>query len=95
MSVPECPSTLEIPTTKTHTDTRIDRYLKGSSRRLVSYRSAMVILIVLCALTATACYQGMNMHPVDNGLLTALTFVAGIAAALAREIRRTASEAPK
>ena len=85
-------STPAIPTAKTPTSGLIDRYLKGSSRRLVSYRSAMVLLIVLCSLTAVVCYQGMNFKPVDNGLLTALTLVAGIAATLAGVIRRTPNE---
>jgi hypothetical protein len=76
-------------------DGRIDRYLKGSSRRLIAYRASMVLLIVLAALTSVVCYQGMTYHPIDNGLLTTLTFVAGIAAALAREIRRTSNEPTK
>lgn len=71
---------------------RLDRYLKGSSRRLIAYRAAMVLLVVLCALTAVVCWQGMNFRAADNGILTAMTFIGGIVAALAREIRRTTNE---
>lgn len=69
---------------------QLARYLSAgtieSSRRLIAYRCAMVLLIIACALTAVICYQGMMPHAVDNGLLTALTFIVGIIAALAREI---------
>lgn len=69
---------------------RITRYLSHgtpeSSRKLIAYRCAMILLIVTCALTATVCYQGMELHPVDNGLLTCLTFALGIDATLAKFI---------
>ena len=69
---------------------QLARYLSAgtteSSRRLIAYRCAMMLLIIACALVAVVCYQGMQLHPVDNGLLTALTFIVGIIAALAREI---------
>lgn len=69
---------------------QLARYLRvgttESSRRLIAYRCAMVLLVIACSLAAVICYQGMMLHAVDNGLLTALTFIVGIIAALAREI---------
>lgn len=79
-----------IPTTST--GDRITRFLSWgtpeSSRRLIAYRSSMILLVIACALTAVVCWQGMELHPVDNGLLTALTFIIGIIAALAQQIYR-------
>jgi hypothetical protein len=76
----------------TPTASRIDRYLSTgfpeSSRRLIAYRCAMILLVIACSLTAVICYQGMVLHPVDNGLLTALTLVVGIVAALAQQVYR-------
>jgi len=57
-----------------------------SSRRLIAYKCAMVLLIIDAALAAVICYQGMNFHPVDNGLLTAFGALNLIIAGLAREI---------
>ena len=71
---------------------QLTRYLSTgtteSSRRLIAYRSAMVLLIIACALTAVVCFQGMNFKPIDNGLLTALASIVLIVAGLAREIYR-------
>ena len=57
-----------------------------SSRRLIAYRCAMVLLIIDTAMAAVICYQGMNFKPVDNGLLTAFGALNLIIAGLAREI---------
>ena len=84
-----------IPTTMTPTGSipdRITRYLSTgfpeSSKRLIAYRCAMVLLIIDCALTAVICYQGMNFRPVDNGLLTAFGALNLIIAGLAQQIYR-------
>lgn len=63
-----------------------------SSRRLIAYRCAMILLVVTCSLAAVVCYQGMEMHPVDNGLLTALSAIVLIIAGLAREIYHRKAE---
>jgi len=72
----------------------LSRGTAESSSRLIGYRGSMVMLIVLSALCATVCYQGMEKHPVDNGLLTAFTLVCGIVAALIREIFKLKSAGP-
>ena len=96
-----CPLTPGVTPTgttlTTSTADRITRFLSEgtpeSSRRLIAYRCAMVLLILACALTAVICFQGMSFHPVDNGLLTALTFIVGIIAALAQQIYLRKSDA--
>jgi hypothetical protein len=57
-----------------------------SSRRLIAYRSVMVLFSIASALTAVVCYQGMSFRPVDNGVLTALSSIVLFIAGLAREI---------
>ena len=78
---------------------QLTRYLSTgtteSSRRLIAYRSAMVLLIIACALTAVVSYQGMNFKPIDNGLLTALASIVLIVAGLAREIYRKPEAQPE
>lgn len=62
-----------------------------SSKRLIGYRSAMVLLVIACGLAAAVIYQACDTNPprpVDNGLLTSLTFIVGIVAALAQQIYR-------
>lgn len=78
---------------------KADRLLKflsegtsESSKRLIAYRSAMVLLIIDCSLAAVISYQGMTYHPIDNGLLGAFGALNLIIAALAREIYRKPSD---
>ena len=54
----------------------------------------MVLLVVTCGLASAVIYQAMEMHPVDNGLLTALTLVVGIVAALAQQIYKKPEDSP-
>lgn len=65
-----------------------------SSRRLIAYRCAMVLLIIDCALAAVISYQGMNFKPIDNGLLGAFGALNLIIAALAQQIYRKPTDPP-
>lgn len=93
---PECSltpgATPTIPTPTGSTPDRITRFLSTgfpeSSKRLIAYRCAMVLLIIDCALAAVISYQGMNFEPVDNGLLTAFGALNLIIAGLAQQIYR-------
>lgn len=64
-----------------------------SSKRLIAYRCAMVLLVIACSLTAVICYQGMQLHAVDNGLLVALSSIVLIIAGLAQQIYRKPEDA--
>jgi len=70
----------------------LTRYLSAgtpeSSRRLIAFRCAMVLLVIACALTAVVCYQGINFQPVDNGLLTAPSSIVPFIVRLARGVFR-------
>lgn len=66
----------------------LSRGTSESSKRLIAFRSAMTLLAGWIAMTSVVGYQGIRCKAVDNGLLTAWTFLAGIIAALAREIYR-------
>lgn len=75
-----------------------------SSKRLIAYHAARILMVCQIVLTIVIAWQGLFLkvvadgvmfHPVDNGLLTAWTLGAGILAALAQQIYKKTDDAPR
>jgi hypothetical protein len=71
-------------------DEQLTKYLSAghpeSVRRLIAFRSSMILLIGWLGVTAVLCYQAMNFKPVDKGLLFGWGTLGGIIGTLAKYI---------
>ena len=66
-----------------------------SSKRLIAFISAIVLCVVAVGLAEAISFQAHRHWSIDAALVTALTFVVGFVAALAREIYRKPEDTPE